>query len=94
MAEEKILTQDGLELYHSNVENNHLNNQENPHNVTKSQVGLGNVENKSSAQIRNEITENNISQALGYKPSSHNVIMSSTQPSGQSIGDEWYEEVT
>lgn len=41
----------------------------NPHKVTKSDVGLGNVENKSSATIRGEITSSNVTTALGYTPS-------------------------
>lgn len=40
----------------------------NPHGVTKSDIGLGNVENKSSAKIRNEITKDNVTRALGYTP--------------------------
>lgn len=36
--------------------------------VTKSDVGLGNVENKSSATIRSEITKDNVTTALGYTP--------------------------
>ena len=40
----------------------------NPHGVTKSDVGLGNVENKSSAEIRNDITQDNVTTALGYIP--------------------------
>lgn len=40
----------------------------NPHNVTKNDVGLGNVENKSSATIRGEITKANVTDALGYTP--------------------------
>lgn len=36
--------------------------------VTKQSLGLGNVENKSSATIRSEITAGNISTALGYVP--------------------------
>lgn len=36
--------------------------------VTKSDVGLGNVENKSSATIRGEITKANVTDALGYTP--------------------------
>lgn len=40
----------------------------NPHNVTKANVGLGNVENKSSATIRSEITSANVTTALGYTP--------------------------
>lgn len=46
----------------------HLNNKENPHAVTKEQVGLGNVENKSSAAIRDELTKTNVTSALGYIP--------------------------
>lgn len=41
----------------------------NPHKVTKSDVGLGNVENKSSATIRGEITKENVTTALGFTPS-------------------------
>ena len=40
----------------------------NPHGVTKSDVGLGNVENKSSATIRSELTKANVTTALGYTP--------------------------
>ena len=46
----------------------HIGNKNNPHNVTKSQLGLGNVENKSSTTIRNEINKLNITSALGYTP--------------------------
>lgn len=47
---------------------NHLANKSNPHGVTKSQVGLGNVENKSSATIRGELTKGNVTTAIGYTP--------------------------
>lgn len=40
----------------------------NPHNVTKEEIGLENVENKSSATIRGELTKNNVTTALGYTP--------------------------
>nr|WP_309101688.1 hypothetical protein [Fredinandcohnia onubensis] len=40
----------------------------NPHNTTKSDVGLGNVENKSSATIRSEITSKNVTDGLGFTP--------------------------
>ena len=40
----------------------------NPHGVTKSDVGLGNVENKSSEDIRKDITKDNVTTALGYTP--------------------------
>lgn len=38
----------------------HLNDKTNPHNVTKVQINLGNVDDKSSATIRSEITVDNI----------------------------------
>ena len=40
----------------------------NPHHVTKTDLGLGNVENKSSATIRGELTSANVTTALGYTP--------------------------
>lgn len=40
----------------------------NPHGTTKSDVGLGNVENKSSSTIRGEITSSNVTMALGFTP--------------------------
>ena len=40
----------------------------NPHGVTKSDIGLGKVENKSSEDIRNGITKANVTTALGYTP--------------------------
>ena len=36
--------------------------------LTKGDVGLGNVDNKSSATIRGEITSGNVTNALGYTP--------------------------
>ena len=46
----------------------HIGNTANPHKVTKAQIGLANVENKSSTQIRSEITKENVTNALGYTP--------------------------
>lgn len=46
----------------------HTGNKSNPHGVTAAQVGLGNVENKSSATIRGELTKANVTNALGYTP--------------------------
>lgn len=46
----------------------HASNLANPHKVTKEQLGLANVENKSSSQIRSEITKENVTNALGYTP--------------------------
>lgn len=37
-------------------------------NITKSSIGLGNVENKSSATIRGELTSSNVTTALGFTP--------------------------
>lgn len=37
-------------------------------NITKGNIGLGNVENKSQDTIRGEITSNNVVTALGYTP--------------------------
>lgn len=54
--------------------NAHINNKNNPHEVDKNQVGLNNVENKSSATIRNELTQDNITRALGYKPYTPNEV--------------------
>ena len=39
-----------------------------PDELTKEAVGLGNVENKSSATIRGELTKANVVAALGYTP--------------------------
>lgn len=44
--------------------------------LNSSDVGLGNVENKSSATIRSEITSLNVTSALGFTP------YNSTNPSG------------
>lgn len=37
-------------------------------NITKAGIGLGNVENKSSATIRDELTSVNVTKALGFTP--------------------------
>ena len=37
-------------------------------NITKGNIGLGNVENKSSATIRGELTSSDVTTALGYTP--------------------------
>ena len=46
----------------------HVNNTSNPHKVTKTQLALENVENKSSEMIRAEITSENVVDALGFTP--------------------------
>lgn len=50
----------------------HIANKSNPHGVTKATIGLQNVENKSSATIRGELTKENVTSALGYTPPSSN----------------------
>ena len=53
----------------------HVADENNPHGVTKEQLGIGLVENKSSDDIRSEITADNIKSALGYKPIDSLVIL-------------------
>lgn len=63
-----------LETRVGTVETNlsaHTGNKNNPHSVTKAQVGLGNVDNKSEATIISDaktqiMTSTNINAALGY----------------------------
>lgn len=47
---------------------NHSTKTGNPHGTTKADLGLGSVENKSSATIRGELTKANVTTALGYTP--------------------------
>lgn len=42
--------------------------------LSKSDVGLSNVENKSSATIRSELTASNVTTALGYTPAGWTVL--------------------
>ena len=60
-------TNESVDEINNNLEA-HIGNKQNPHGVTKSQIGLGNVENKSSATIRSELTSSNVTTALGYTP--------------------------
>lgn len=55
-------------------------------NITMSNLGYGNVENKSSATIRSEITQDNITTALGYTPTYE--LISDSEPSS----DFWLQE--
>ena len=50
-------------------------------NITKAGIGLGNVENKSSATIRSELTSSNVTTALGYTP----INSSATNLTNQSL---------
>lgn len=46
----------------------HISHKSNPHGVGKADVGLGNVENKTGADIRGEMTKAEVTAALGYTP--------------------------
>lgn len=84
MAKKQYLDLAGLETYNDEIQaqlaskansgdlTSHTGNKSNPHGVTKAQVGLGNVENKSSATIRGELTKSNVTTALGYTPPTTN----------------------
>ena len=64
-------------------------------NITKANIGLGNVENKSSATIRSELTSANVTTALGYTPIQQSQttteIVSNSEPTGQLSGDFWLQ---
>jgi hypothetical protein len=47
-------------------------------NITKANIGLNNVENKSSATIRSELTAANVNAALGYTAASDALATSTT----------------
>lgn len=64
---------------------NHISKTDNPHGVTKAQVGLGNVENKSSAAIRGELTKDNVTTALGYTPPTTNTTYSDATQSAHGL---------
>lgn len=63
----------------------HTGNTSNPHSVTKTQVGLGNVENKSSATIRSELTKENVTTALGFTPPTTNTTYSNATQSAAGL---------
>lgn len=51
---------------------------DNPDGITKSTIGLGNVENKSAADIISEITLADLASTVGYATASTGGLMSST----------------
>ena len=71
--EQKNVSQDNLLASKASLAE-HINNHSNPHNISKSQIGLDHVENKSSSDIRDEITESNVTTALGYTPCTPNEV--------------------
>lgn len=70
---------------------NHLANKSNPHGVTKNQVGLGNVENKSSATIRGELTKGNVTTALGFTPANQTDMTNAQDAITQLNSDKEYK---
>lgn len=68
-----------------NNTSSHISNKNNPHNVTKEQLGLGNVENKSAASILKELTTNMVKELLGNEYS--NTITNSHTHENKSILD-------
>jgi hypothetical protein len=70
---------------------NHLANKSNPHGVTKSQVGLVNVENKSSATIRGELTKGNVTTAIGYTPANQTDMTNAQNAITQLNSDKEYK---
>ena len=53
------------------IAHEHVENHDNPHLVTKEQVGLSNVQNLSPTQLLREyLSDNLINNALGYVPAS------------------------
>ena len=54
-------------------------------NITKANIGLGNVENKSASDILGEMSSSDIETALGYVPSDFQYIITDTEP--QSIDE-------
>ena len=59
----------------------------NPHNVTKSQVGLSKVENYSEAEILSHLTYENVVSALKYIPTKLSEVFAPTDPVTESIKD-------
>ena len=60
----------------------HTGDRANPHGVTKEQIGLGNAENKSAAEILGELSGEDVKTALGYTPSkehAHNYAASESE---------------
>lgn len=58
----------------------------NPHGTTKSDIGLSNVENKSSSTIRSELTSSNVTTALGYTPVQQGTSFSGIDVLGTGVG--------
>ena len=67
----KVLDLEGLNRYDELLKQlieAHTTNKDNPHEVTKKQIGLDNVENKSVAEILATMTSADVTKALGFTP--------------------------
>lgn len=75
---------------HSQIDS-HIANTSNPHSVDKSDVGLGNVENKSAATIRTETGQLKVEVVSSFPAHSDGKIIAHTGDSKAyvSIGGEW-----
>lgn len=65
----------------------------NPHGTTKSDLELDEVENKSSSQIRSEITKENITDALAYIPDTPDEVNAKISEAVDGITDGLQEQL-
>lgn len=72
----KYLDSTGVVYIISKIKTLLLGKSDKDHTHTKADIGLGNVENKSSSTIRNELTKENVTNALGYTPPTTNTTYS------------------
>ena len=74
-AQNKVITVELAKKASATAVNAHIADHDNPHEVTKAQVGLGNVDNKSAATIKTEFTgavaEGNTGFVLGADVYAH-----------------------
>jgi len=70
---------------------NHANRTDNPHNVTKAQIGLGNVEDKSAATIRQQTDQLRVEVVSSFPAHADGRIIAHTgeKKAFVSIGGEW-----
>lgn len=62
--------------------------------LAKADVGLGNVENKSSATIRGELTKDNVTTALGYTPPTTNTTYGVVSKTANGLAPQLPNETT
>ena len=73
----------------------HTGNKTNPHAVTKSQVGLGNVDNKSASTILSGLSSRNVTTALGFTPAKKDDLDSAVEKIGKIkiLASEGYKKI-